>query len=59
VPLTPEGGADGVLAFRLYRNVGVIERLRIVSSTYVPRELGIGSDARRLGVPVTAISTRP
>lgn len=59
VPLAPEGGADGVLVFRLYRNVGVIERLRIVSSTYVPRECGIGNDARRLGLPVVAISTRP
>lgn len=59
VPLAPEGGAGGILVFRLYRSASVIERLRIVSSTYVPRELGIGSDARRLGVPVVAISTRP
>lgn len=59
IPLVADGADDGVLRFLLYRGVREIGRLRLASSTFVPRDLGIGGDTRRLGVPVASVSTAP
>ena len=55
----PAAGSDGpVLLFTLPAGLAAIDELRIVSSTFVPRELGLGQDSRTLGIPIEWISTR-
>ena len=55
----PARGADGpVLLFTLPTGLVAIDELRVVSSTFVPRELGLGQDSRTLGIPIEWITTR-
>ena len=43
------------IPFRLHRGLGTIEEVRILSSTFVPRELNGSADERTLGVPVRSL----
>jgi hypothetical protein len=56
VELALVAASDQQLRFRLYQGVEVINTIRIVSSTFVPKERGTGNDARQLGVPVRQLS---
>ena len=41
--------------FRISRGIRVIREIRIVSATFVPKEVGLGEDSRRLGLDVASI----
>jgi len=56
--LPAAGTHEATLLFELPAEVDLIDDLRIVSSTFVPRRLGLGDDARTLGIPIEWISTR-
>lgn len=57
-PLVFERADGAVLLFALPADVPSVHTLRVVSSTFVPRELGLGQDSRTLGIPIAWISTR-
>jgi len=41
--------------YRISNNISVIREIRIVSETFVPKELGLGEDGRRLGLDISSI----
>ncbi len=57
--LQPVATAPGLLRFSLPPGLHRIHRLEILSSTFVPRERGIGNDGRTLGVPVARLVLEP
>ena len=52
------GVKDGVWSFRLLPGQPPIRRIRILSTTFVPKEAGLNDDGRRLGVAVARVSVR-
>ena len=52
------GVKDGVWSFRLLPDQPPIRRIRILSTTFVPKEAGLNDDGRRLGVAVARVSVR-
>ena len=58
LPLPRLGVKDGVWRFRLVPNQPPIRRIRILSKTFVPKEEGLGDDARKLGVMVARVVLR-
>jgi hypothetical protein len=59
LPLPRMGVKDGVWRFRLLPDQPPIRRIRILSTTWVPKEEGLNEDGRRLGVVVARIRLGP
>ena len=52
-------GSDGrLLLFALPHGMTAIEQVRVTSTTFVPKALGLGNDTRTLGLPIVSITTR-
>jgi len=55
VELEPDAAAGDELRFGLYRDLQQVEEVRVLSSTFVPRELTGNPDDRTLGVPIRSL----
>jgi hypothetical protein len=53
-----KGAKDRDFYFTLYQGLAEVNEIRLLSSTFVPSEMGFGADSRALGVPVDAVSFR-
>jgi hypothetical protein len=53
--LSLEKEADNKFYFRLPRDIRTIEHIRITSSTFNPKKLGINDDNRDLGVDIKSV----
>jgi hypothetical protein len=54
--LAPDHAAGGNFYFRLPGDLSRIDQLRIQSSRFVPRDLGINADTRSLGIDVKSVT---
>jgi hypothetical protein len=59
VPLRRIGVRDGVWRFRLLPDQPPIRRIRLLSTTWVPKEEGLNDDPRSLGVVLARIRLTP
>ena len=58
IELCFKGATDRDFYFTLYQGLAEVNEIRLVSSTFVPKEMGFSADSRALGVPVDAVSFR-